>query len=324
MAELLNDNDEGSADDEIVIVETDPNAKTDDSDEKPRAGAGSDDDERSARANATGDDSDSEREAIRERRRLEKLERKDRRDKAISRDKLELDFLRNRNDDLERRLTAQEQRAAQSDLNSYDQAINQARHEAEMADQVIAKAVAVGNGEDVTKAMRYRDEALARVNQLSSVKHQHQQASAAPRQAAPGIDPTVVEHIRDFMEDHPWYNTQGRDEDSAIVLAIDSALVREGFDPKSDDYWDELRHRAARRLPERFKQDKAPAPAPREARGGPALGSGREHAPVSTRKEVYISPERKQALMDAGVWDDPVLRMKYVKRYSDYDRANRA
>ena len=111
------------------------------------------------------------------------------------------------------------------------------------------------------------------------------------------------------------------------MLAIDQGLMRDGFDPKSEEYWDELRSRAARRLPEKFSRAAQAAPADepqRAARGGPAIGSGREHAPTSTRKEVYISPERKQALVEAGVWDDPVLRMKYVKRYSEYDKQNRA
>jgi hypothetical protein len=97
----------------------------------------------------------------------------------------------------------------------------------------------------------------------------------------------------------------------------------EGYDPTSPDYWSELRKRAARRLPERFGQSKE-AKEPRAPRGGPAVGSGKEHAPSSTRKEVYISPERKQALIEAGVWDDPVLRAKYVKRYAEYDRQNRS
>jgi hypothetical protein len=78
-------------------------------------------------------------------------------------------------------------------------------------------------------------------------------------------------------------------------------------------------------LPERFNARERDEPATeRKPRGGPAVGSGREHAPVSTRREIYISPERKQALVDAGVWEDPVLRMKYVKRYAEYDRSNKA
>jgi hypothetical protein len=35
---------------------------------------------------------------------------------------------------------------------------------------------------------------------------------------------------------------------------------------------------------------------------------------------VYISAERKEAMIEAGVWDDPVLRNKYLKSYSDYDK----
>ena len=212
----------------------------------------------------------------------------------------------------------------QQDLSSVDASIQQAMNEARMAEQVIAKAVAAGNGEDVTQAMRYRDQAFAKANHLASVKQQREQsARVAPVQNDTGIDPSVIEHAKDFMEDAPWYKPDGSDEESAIVLAIDAALMREGFDPKSDDYWDELRKRSARRLPERF-ESKAQASNNRAPRGGPAVGSGREHAPQSTRTEVYISPERKQALVDAGVWDDPVLRQKYVKRYAAYDKANRA
>jgi hypothetical protein len=54
------------------------------------------------------------------------------------------------------------------------------------------------------------------------------------------------------------------------------------------------------------------------------VGSGREHAPTSTRNEVYINPERKQALIEAGVWDDPILRKKYAARYAEYDRNQRS
>jgi len=102
--------------------------------------------------------------------------------------------------------------------------------------------------------------------------------------------------------------------------------VRDGYDPKSEEYWNELRARAARRLPDRFAKAEAKTEQKEERtpRGGPGIGSGREHAPTSTRKEVYVSPERKQALIEAGVWDDPVLRMKYVKRYAEYDKQNRA
>lgn len=314
---------------ELVIVENPPNDNADDGhdDDGDARLNGNDDDSR-------GDGNDAEREAIRERRRKEKAERKQRREEAISRDKLELNFLRKRNDDLERRLGSVEQRTHQADLSQLDAQIAQARNEAEMAERVIAKAVAAGNGDDVTQAMRYRDQAMQKAQQLTFAKQQA--ANQRPAPANDGLDDMSVHYAKEFISENPWYDLKGQDEDSAIVLAIDGALHREGFRPDTEEYWDELRERAARRLPERFKQttrrndhgdDRGARDEPRQQRtprGGPAVGSGREHAPTSTRTEVYISPERKQALIDAGVWDDPVLRMKYVKRYAEYDKNNRA
>jgi hypothetical protein len=329
MAEVLKEDDENlERDQEIVIVEEDPAVKKAEEDAKAAQAAEEDpdeDDERSTKAaDEEKDASDDEREAIRERRRLEKLERKERREKAITRDKVELEFLRKRNDDLERRFSTIEQRTYQADLNSFDQQIAAAKNEAEMAERVIAKAVEAGNGADVAQALKYRDEAMAKANQLTFAKQQAAQAKPSAQEG--GMDDRVMLHAREFLDENKWYDPQGRNEDSAIVLAIDQGLVRDGYDPKSEEYWNELRARAARRLPERFSKPEAKAEQKEErvARGGPGIGSGREHAPTSTRKEVYVSPERKQALIEAGVWDDPVLRMKYVKRYAEYDRTNRA
>jgi hypothetical protein len=320
MAELLKENDDVE---DITIVEEKPKSAVESDHKNDSVDEHDDDVDERPKAEADDSGDDSEREAIRERRRLEKLERKERRDKAITRDKTEMDFLRKRNEELERRIGAQEHRSHQTDLNNLEAQIAAAKQEAEMAERVIAKAVEAGNGADVTQAMRYRDQALQKAQQLHFEK-QNATQRAAPK--APGIDDRTLQHAQAFMSENKWYDAQGRDEDSAIVLAIDQGLVRDGYNPQSEDYWDELRHRASRRLPERFgkaevksesKEDRAP-------RGGPAISSGREHAPTSTRREVYISPERKQALVEAGVWDDPVLRMKYVKRYAEYDKTNRA
>ena len=315
MAEVMREDDEDVKDEEIEIIEDDVKSSNEPEEDK-------DQDERSAKAESDDEAAD-EREAIRERRRLEKLERKDRRDKAISRDKLELDFLRKRNDELERRVTAQEHRTQQLDINGIDAQIQEAMREAEMAERVIAKAVEVGNGADVTQALRYRDQAIAKAQQLNGVKQQATQKS----QQAPQLDDMTLHYANEFLAENKWYDPQGRDEDSAIVMAIDQALAKDGFNPQTEEYWLELERRAARRLPEKFSKAKPNTRESREERqprGGPAVGSGREHAPASTRKEIYLSPDRKQALIDAGVWDDPVLRVKYAKRYAEYDRANKA
>lgn len=306
MVEVDEEEEKVTSEEEIVVVEEPPEEEPEKEDEKPEA-------------TAESDQVDEEREAIRERRRKEKQDRKERRETAIKRDKTELDFLRSRNDDLERRLTVQEKRAQQSEVVSIEQQIAQANKEAQMADRVIAKAVENNNGEDVAKAMKYRDQAMAKVTQLAQAK-QHASQPTPP----PAVDERTMHYAQEFMKENPWYDAQGRDEDSAIVMAIDQALSKDGYNPQTEEYWDELRQRAARRIPERFDEDDydPPKKSSRKPRGGPKVGSGKEHAPTSTRKEVYISPERKAALVEAGVWDDPVLRMRYVKRYAAYDKQN--
>jgi hypothetical protein len=318
MANVMKEDDERGGE-EIIIVEDE--SKLTDRQEDQEDDSDDSGDERTA-SSAAEDGNDDEREAIRERRRLEKLERKDRRDQAIKRDKLELDFLRKRNDDLERRVSLQEHRAHQVDLGTYDAHIASAAKEAEMAERVIAKAVEAGNGKDVAQALKYRDQAMQKVQQLQYAKQQA--AQQRPQPQGQQLDDMTMHYANEFIKENPWYDSQGRDEDSAIVIAIDQSLAKDGYNPQSEEYWDELRKRAARRLPEKFKNERRDSREERTPRGGPAVGSGREHAPASTRKEIYVSPERKQALIEAGVWDDPVLRMKYVKRYAEYDRTNKA
>lgn len=323
MANVMKEDDEKGGE-EIIIVEDESKLSADADDQQDDDhDEGEDERTKAAADEDDGDGNDDEREAIRERRRLEKLERKERRDQAIKRDKLELEFLRKRNDDLERRVTAQEQRAHQVDISTYDAQIANAAKEAELAERVIAKAVEAGNGKDVAQALKYRDQAMQKVQQLQYAKQQ----AAQQRPSGQQLDDMTMHYANEFIKENPWYDSQGRDEDSAIVIAIDQSLAKDGYNPQSEEYWHELRKRAARRLPEKFKTERRDTREPREERtprGGPAVGSGREHAPATTRKEIYVSPERKQALIDAGVWDDPVLRMKYVKRYAEYDRNNKA
>jgi len=280
----------------------------------------------------TASEQPDERESIRERRRKEKQERKQRRDTAIKRDKVELNFLRKRNEDLERRVSAQEQKSQNLEIGNLDQHLAVAQKELNLADQVIAKGVETQSGEDVQKALAYRDQAQKKIAQLERQKQQANVQMQQQQQPQTPVDDRVLAHAQEFMDENPWYDINGGNEESSIVNAIDASLTKEGFDPTTDEYWDELTERAARRLPEKFEdfveevgeqEEPTPVKKKRVARGGPAVGSGKEHAPASTRKEVYISPERKQAMMDHGVWDDPVLRQKYVKRYMEWDRENK-
>jgi hypothetical protein len=119
------------------------------------------DDEDSGEDTRLAEDNE-DREEVRRRRKAEKEDRAARRKAAIERDKTELNFLRQRNEELEKRVMSIEQRTTRSEAAGLKERINDALAEAKAAERIMAKAVEAGDGEDVTKAMRIRDEAIAK------------------------------------------------------------------------------------------------------------------------------------------------------------------
>lgn len=352
---IENDDEQKLEDEEIeVIVEDDdkePPSKEGKSEEKaPEKDAKirSEDDEE----DEDDDDGESEEE-LRERRRKEKLARKERRDKAIARDKLEMTFLRQRNEELEKRMRAQELRADRQDHYTLEQRIEEAEEQARMAEQVIAKAIAEANGDDATKAIRIRDEALEKIRQLQYYRDRISKQEEPKQKDKPGIDPLVASFAQAWIAKNDWYDPQSGDLDSRIVLAIDQSLVDEGYVPKTAQYWKELDRRVRAKLPHRFndehtfdededtssakskpsnkrsrqneRDDEADSDdtrGPNRVKKGPPVGQQSESGLGAKKKEIYISKDRKEALIQAGVWDDPVLRMRYIKRYQDWDKEN--
>ena len=275
-----------------------------------------------------------DREELRRKRREEKTDRAARRKQAIERDKTELNYLRQRNESLEKRMFQVEKSVVGNTISGIDDRIADTIAEVKAAERIIAHAIEAGNGEDAAKAMRIRDQAVQKVQQLQVHKHQHnqvaqnlhQQSQQPPvQQQAPGPDPEVAGFAQDWVSKNSWYDPNGEDEASKIVLAIDQSLVESGYNPKTEAYWRELDKRVAKRLPDikgGGNYDDSQDDDRRGQRRGPPVGSSRDQAPQSTRREVYISPERKQAMTDAGVWDDPVLRQRYLKQYAKWDREN--
>ena len=270
-----------------------------------------------------------DREEIRRKRREEKADRAARRKQAIERDKTELNFLRQRNESLEKRMFQVEKSVVGNTISTIDDRIADTFAEVKAAERIMAQAIEAGNGEDAAKAMRIRDQAMQKVQQLQVHKHQqnqvaqnlHQQSQAPAPQ--PGPDPEVAGFAQEWVSKNSWYDPNAGDEASKIVLAIDQSLVESGYNPKTEAYWRELDKRVAKRLPDikgGGNYDDSQDDDRRGQRRGPPVGSSRDQAPQSSRREVYISPERKQAMTDAGVWDDPVLRQRYLKQYAKWDR----
>ena len=285
--------------------------------EKPAESADDDDDDdddeddrRISEANAdeAGEDSDEER---RSRRREQKRASRERRKAYAERDKAMIATLEQQNNALLSRMEALEGRTLQRDAAEVDLRINEAADQYRYAERVLQDAVTRGDGETVTKALRARDEAASRVNELRSVKGRIQ---AAPKRTQPtGPDPRVVANARSWFDDNDWVDPNGTDVDSAIVLTIDKKLAEEGYDPTQPEYWEELSGRVQKRFPDKYR--------PAGKRASPPVGSGKSYSAAS-KNLVRVTPERKKAMIDAGFWDDPDKRKRVLKQYAEYDRNN--
>lgn len=302
---------ENDGDDEFEIIEGEApveEAATEDADDSD-----DDDDDSDERLGDSEDDSDDE---IVSRNRIKRQKRREVRQRAKEHADRELSLLREQNETLLRRVSAIEGNTLASNVSAIDQRIAQAQADVKQAEAIIARAVEAGNGDDVATAMRLRDEAQYEAQQLWQQKQQVEQVRQ--QHANPGPDPRVVNYAKEWMNANPWYDPSGRDEDSAITKVIDNQLAAEGYNPKDADYWHELTRRVASRIGD-DEAETRPSPSKRKA---PPTGTTREHAPVSTKKEIYVTPERKQAMIDAGIWDDVPRRNQMLKAYQAYDKSS--
>jgi hypothetical protein len=148
------------------------------------------------------------------------------------------------------------------------------------------------------------------------------------------VDPGIAAAAREWAEDHEWYDPNLRDADSRVAKAIEDQLYNEGrLDARTPEYWDELDRRLKRYMPHRYgngqrnvrEDDDEDEGGEREVRReerrprGPRITTGGRERPLKSN-EVYVSAERKKALQDANVWDDPKLRERYLRQFRRYDR----
>ena len=232
-------------------------------------------------------------------------------------------------DEMARRLQQLEQHTVASTVQSLDARIAQAESDADRALNIVARATEAGNGDDVVAAQRIREAALEEARALKAERERlnvREPETPARTEGAPQVDPRVVENATSWIEANPWYDPNLGNPESRLAKQIDDQLVSEGYNPASREHWRELTHR----LNEVFAaadagggEDDAgggSATPPRSGRKGPPTsaergGSGR----VTKPNEIYVAPERKKAMIEAGIWDDPVRRQRTLKEYQRFD-----
>lgn len=274
-----------------------------------------------------------EREEIRARRRKERQDRKLRQREREDELRSQLAARDSQLAELQERMAVIERKGNQSELAQLDAAIRQAVNNTQHYKDIVAAAVARQDGPGMAEAMDRMQKSQRRAEELANVRTAYSQQQQAPA----ALDPGMVNHAQKWMAENTWYDPQGRDADSRVLLAVDTALAQEGFNPRTAAYWDELSTRAAKYLPHRVG---SPARAKSGYNGADSSASGRPNgrsvvtgsgrdssagsASGSTESGYRLSAERVAALKEAGMWDDPKTRAEMIKTYREHDAKQRS
>jgi len=130
---------------------------------------------------------------------------------------------------------------------------------------------------------------------------QNVQQPAQAYQAPPKLD----EKQEKWVENNAWFG-----EDEIMTLAafsIDQKLVQEGFDPKTDEYYNEVDTRLRKEFPHKFEE-----PSNQSKPQQKVASAGRVAGNTSSKRQVKLSPAEVQMAKRLNV---PLTEYaKYVKR----------
>lgn len=307
-------------------------------------------------------DTDQETRKARRDRAAERRRRKEGRDRTFAENanlRAELALLRQQLEGIAPRLSQLDRQRIEDQVAQTDQRIQESARTAAAARRKMAEAITSADAEAHANALeeweKAREAAAELAQQKARLTTALQESERAPtqeraepqgrqapqqRQAAPAqLPPAVMDYVEDFRDRHNWMrmDQSGRpaDQDTAIMLQIDNMVANEGYDPATQDYWDEVEERARKYLPHKFgntRQERAPARAQQQervpTRKGPMVAGSTEQAPArGSGNKVLLNKERKEALIMTGVLnpdgktvENRELYTKYLRGFQKYDR----
>ena len=230
-----------------------------------------------------------------------------------------LGLLQRQNQELMERLSVVERKTHGADLARYEKAMEDEEYRLRYAQKKMQEATDNSDGEAFTKAQELWYDSRRKLEAMHSYKEQA--AKSSSQDSAPA-NPKLVRLANGWMERNSWYNPDAGDEDTQIAKVIDNRLVAEGWDPATQDYWDELDNRLQKRLPHRYTRN-TDEPSRRSPRSV-VTGSSRESSGSASGNTFVLAPEQVRAMKDAGFWDDAQKRNKMIKRYAQEARNNRS
>ena len=202
-------------------------------------------DERLAKDGRSNEEKQIERKELtnREKRQLKKkriAEKFDAKDALIRQQQEQLNAMAARLNEVDGRLSSFDQA-------QFTQVWNSSVEAFQAAERKHQEAFSNGDGAKATEAMREMYQAQRRIDDLEAIKARQGAEKQQPRQVQQQPDVRTVNKAKEWAARNEWFKPGGADDDSVIADAIAVKLVKEGYDPKTDDYYDELDERLAKR-----------------------------------------------------------------------------
>lgn len=258
-----------------------------------------------------------EAEARRERNRARRAQNKESRKNYIDSLKRELAARDSVINDLATRVASVERQGQGSQIAQLDSAMKEAEQFYNHFKQVNKQAIEQADGNLAVDAQEKMFAAKQRYEMLVNAKKGMTQQQVQRPQP---LDPRMKMHAEDWMSKNDWYDPSGQDLDSDLVLKLDDRLVQEGWDPKTEEYWQELDSRVKKYLPHRFNSTYNKPQQNGQSRQRVPVSGGSSSSTGGAKGTYHLSAERVKALKEAGVYDDPVKRADAIKRFQDYDK----
>jgi hypothetical protein len=259
---------------------------------------------------------------IREARRNKRRARKEYHKQVQTEKDTRLHHLQRQNQELLERLSVVERKTQGTEIARINKAIEDQEARILFAKQKIKEATETGNGDLLTSAQEMWYE--ARNSHDSLVNFKRQATAPQQHQTIQAPDPMVQRHASEFMRNNDWYDPSADDIDSKYALLVDEALTKEGWDPKTSEYWEELENRLQKSLPHRYNNSNNDESYSRRRPKNVVTSSGRESSSSGGGRNTFtLSPEQVRAMKDAGMWDDTEKRAKMIRRYAQDAKSQR-
>jgi len=287
-------------------AKTDASGNDDEGEEDDRLGK--------RRGETSGDKSDYKSLSNREKRQLRKkrlAQKFDAKDQLIRQQQEQINALANRLNDVDGKLS-------NFDRSQLEAALRDSQAAYAASEREYAEAFNAGDAQKATLSMRKMYETQKRVEQFQAIAARQQ---AAPRQQQEQVDANVSLKAQQWAAQNGWYRTDGSDEDSAIAQTVAARLVGEGFDPKTDDYWEELDDRLAQRGigDGGYDREEPVVEQPKERvakrRSSPPVGGTTGRGDLGGKQTVTLPTDFINNMKASGIWDDPVKKHRAIQNY---------